>query len=171
MKLEEAKKILLEFIRCAGEEFEKVKFTSTSMNVDDGDIEAMETVIAELHAMQNLLDEKREEIEHLQKENEELQKENGKLTRARKWFIEHTVGEIATPEMLRKILANEYIHKDKIREKIKEITDKYNRIYKFPSPKVEETPEGQLIYKIRFNTDSEELRIVKIILEELVGGE
>lgn len=160
MKLEEAKKILLEFIRCAGEEFAKVKFTSTSMNVDDGDIEAMETVIAELHAMQNLLDEKREELEHLQKENEEL-KDKNKLLQENytKCF-----------EDLNWVLTN-YIHKDKIREKMKEITDKYNRIYKFPSPKVEETPEGQLIYKIRFNTDSEALRIVKVILEELLEEE
>ena len=51
---------------------------------------------------------------------EELEKENGKLTMARKWFIEHTVGQIATPEMLRKILADEYIHKDKIKENIEE---------------------------------------------------
>ena len=64
-----------------------------------------------------------QELDNLQKENEELQKENGKLTRARKWFIEHTVGEIATPEMLRKILANEYIHKDRIREKIEDLEE------------------------------------------------
>lgn len=62
-------------------------------------------------------------IETILQEIEHLQKENGKLTRARKWFVEHTVGQIATPEMLRKILADEYIHKDKIREKIKRLEE------------------------------------------------
>ena len=57
-------------------------------------------------------------LSNLQKENEELQKENGKLKKARKWFIEHTIGQIATPEMLDKILEDKYIHKDKISEKI-----------------------------------------------------
>lgn len=69
---------------------------------------------------------KAEAIETVLQELDRLQKENGKLTRARKWFVEHTVGQIATPEMLRKILADEYIHKDKIREKIEEIKARMN---------------------------------------------
>ena len=58
MELEEAMKTLLDFIRCAEEEFGKVKYTSTSMNVDDGDIEAISTVL--------------QELDRLQKENEKL---------------------------------------------------------------------------------------------------
>ena len=99
------------------EAINKLKETQDSYLKDELD-EAIETVIGELFAMQNLLDEKNEEIEHLQKENEELQKENGKLKRARKWFIEHTIGQIATPEMLDKILEDKYISKDKLIETI-----------------------------------------------------
>ena len=107
MTIEEAKKTLLEFINCAEEEFEKVKFTSTSTNVDDRDIEAINTAISELHAMQNLLDEKNEEIEHLQKENEELKNErNGYRAQVNSAFD------------------NGFIHKDKIREKIEELKHK-----------------------------------------------
>ena len=111
MQLEEAK-----------EQLESLKEDIKS-NIDDltdiedvfvQDVLAIETVIQEIETLQKSNAE-------LQKENEELKKENGKLTRARKWFIEHTVGQIATPEMLRKILADEYIHKDKIREKIEEL--------------------------------------------------
>ena len=61
MELEEAKKVLMslpEYQDLVSKEFE-----------------AIDTVIHELVALQNLLDEKREEIEHLQKENEELKKE------------------------------------------------------------------------------------------------
>ena len=62
MDLKEAKKTLLDFIRCAEEEFGKVKYTSTSMNVDDGDIEAISTIL--------------QELEHLQKENEKYKNRN-----------------------------------------------------------------------------------------------
>lgn len=65
MKLEEAKERLLEL--------SKVSEKGAKLHPDDAELfltdkEALETVIAELHAMQNLLDEKNEEIEHLQKE-------------------------------------------------------------------------------------------------------
>jgi hypothetical protein len=118
--------------------------------------------------MQNLLDEKNEELDRLQKENE-------RYKRIKPVSIDGEY-EIDLEEFLNvsdKLyeLERNSVSKDKIREKIEEITDKYNRIYKFPSPKVEETPEGQLIYKIRFNTDSEALRIVKVILEELLKEE
>ena len=102
------------------EAINKLKETQDSYLKDELD-EAIETVIGELFAIQNLLDEKNEEIEH-------LQKENGKLTRARKWFVEHTVGQIATPEMLRKILAEEYIHKDKIKDCLEDIEDYFENV-------------------------------------------
>ena len=93
----ESKKHALEIsgaLRCDGYLEEKFR----------NEIQAYETVL--------------QEIEHLQKENVELQKENGKLKRARKWFIEHTIGQIATPEMLDKILEDKYISKDKLIETI-----------------------------------------------------
>lgn len=58
MELEKAKKILMDF--------------PEYQDLVSKECEAIDTVIAELHAMQNLLDEKREELEHLQKENEDL---------------------------------------------------------------------------------------------------
>lgn len=54
MNLKEAKKTLLDFIRCAEEEFGKVKYTSTSMNVDDGDIEAIATILQELEILSGI---------------------------------------------------------------------------------------------------------------------
>lgn len=158
MKLEEAKKVIKDFIKYAEPLFFVLESDEIYANLKKIEIEALETVIAELHAMQNLLDEKNEEIELLQKEKE---KYKNKII-----FLDD--------EEYRKVIDNaqkDCVSKDKIRKKIEEITDKYNRIYKFPSPKVEETPEGKLIYSIRFNTDSEALRIVKAILEELLGGE
>ena len=113
MELEEAKKALNKYREELWKDNKGVEEYAES-GEDLEKIDAIDTVISELVALQNLLDEKNEEIDH-------LQKENGKLTRARKWFIEHTIGQIATPEMLRKILADEYIHKDKIREKIEEL--------------------------------------------------
>ena len=59
----------------------------------------------------------------------------------------------------------------KIKDKLKEVTKLYNEIYEFPEPKAEETPEGQLIYRIRYNTDKEALRIVKVILDQLLEEE
>lgn len=59
----------------------------------------------------------------------------------------------------------------KIKDKIKEVTKLYNEIYEFPEPKVEETPEGQLIYQIRYNTDKEALRIVRVIINQLLEEE
>lgn len=55
MELEEAKKTLLEIRK----ELAWVE-----------DVEAIDTVISELFAMQNLLDEKNDELDRLQKENE-----------------------------------------------------------------------------------------------------
>ena len=115
--------------------------------------EAKEIIRKELNAYHTVL----AELDRLQKENERYE---NKI--------------ILSDEEYRKVIdeaQKDCVSKDKIRKKIEEITDKYNRIYKFPRSKVEETPEGQLIYKIRFNTDSEALRIVKAILEELLGGE
>lgn len=85
--LEEAKEILENVI--ADEVIgtyciEIQKTTECAKNCEKEDCflqQAIDTVIAELYAMQNLLDEKREELEHLQKENEEL-RENSSLDEA-----------------------------------------------------------------------------------------
>ena len=58
MELEEAKKILKDTM------YDKLEIKLLD--------EAIETIIAELHAMQNLLDEKNDKLERLQKENEDL---------------------------------------------------------------------------------------------------
>ena len=67
MELEEAKKVLL-IIQ------DKILWELQFKNDIrlQGCVNAIDTVIHELVALQNLLDEKNEEIEHLQKENEEL---------------------------------------------------------------------------------------------------
>lgn len=69
MKLEEAIENIKEYIKKLDDYIEHLYDANGSFK---GQKETYETVIAELHAMQNLLDEKNEEIEHLQKENEEL---------------------------------------------------------------------------------------------------
>lgn len=55
---------------------------------------------------------------------EQLEKENKKLTEARNWYFEHTVNKAVTPEMLHKILREDYVPKSVIREKIKELEKK-----------------------------------------------
>ena len=59
----------------------------------------------------------------------------------------------------------------KIKDKLKEVTKLYNEIYEFPEPKIEETPEGQLIHQIRYNTDKEALRLVRAIINQLLEEE
>lgn len=73
MELEEAKKIILSYI-------DRYEYVNKSVRYDENGykatlekhIEAFNTVIGDLHALQNLVDEKNDELEHLQKENEEL---------------------------------------------------------------------------------------------------
>lgn len=83
--------------------------------------EAIDTAIAELHAMQNLLDEKNEEIEHLQKENAELKTKN----RTQKKLTEYAK-EVTTEQVVSTIeeFEKDYISKDKIKEKIQNIAYK-----------------------------------------------
>lgn len=78
-------------------------------------------------------------IEHILSDYRRVLKENEKLTYARNWYFEHTVGKICTPEMLDKILRNDYILKQKIKDiidridydikKTKEIISKNTNIY------------------------------------------
>lgn len=54
----------------------------------------------------------------------ELEQENKKLEDVRKWYFENAVGKAVSPEMLHKILRQDYVSKDKIRDKIEEISNK-----------------------------------------------
>lgn len=64
MELEEAKKVLMSL--------------SQYQERGNEEYEAIDTVIRELVALQNLLDEKREEIQELRQENEALKFENNR---------------------------------------------------------------------------------------------
>ena len=86
MELEEAKKVLMSL----------PQYQERGTEED----EAIDTVMRELVALQNLLDEKREEIQELRQENEVLKFENNRKV----------VGK-----------PSDYIHKDKIKEKIEEV--------------------------------------------------
>lgn len=55
----------------------------------------------------------------LKQQIKKLQEENEKLIYARNWYFEHTVNKICTPEMLDKILRNDYISKQKVKDKIR----------------------------------------------------
>lgn len=55
----------------------------------------------------------------LKQQIKKLQEENEKLIYARNWYFEHTVNKICTPEMLDKILRNDYISKQKLKDKIR----------------------------------------------------
>ena len=108
MELEEAMKTLLDFIRCAEEEFGKVKYTSTSMNVDDRDIEAISTILQELDRLQKENVGKDCLIETLD-HNEKVKDE----------YIKHLEEKTRNS-----------ISKDKIRKKIEEIESVYSkRVY------------------------------------------
>lgn len=67
-------------------------------------------------------------IENILADRERLIKENEKLIYARKWYFEHTVGKIVTPEMLHKILSFEYISKEEIKEKIERLKKEYEEV-------------------------------------------
>ncbi len=60
---------------------------------------------------------------------EKLQKENEELKAVRKWYFENTVSKICTPEMLNKILRNDYISKQKVKDKIERLKKKRMKKY------------------------------------------
>lgn len=49
---------------------------------------------------------------------EKLQKENEELKEVRKWYFENTINKICSPEMLNKILRDDYISKKEVKDKI-----------------------------------------------------
>lgn len=72
-------------------------------------------------ALKNVLD----KLEELQKENEELKKELDKITHGRNRLFEYATAQQATPEMLNKILSENYIPKVKIKEKIDKLEKRF----------------------------------------------
>ena len=106
--IEKAKKIILSYI-------DRYEYVNKSVRYDENGykatlekhIEAFNTVIGELHAMQNLLDEKNEEIEHLQKENEALRK-----------LADH----------LEHLISYKYKNKDKIKDCLEDIEDYFENV-------------------------------------------
>lgn len=71
-----------------------------------------------------------EAIETVLADREKLIEENKKLEEARNWYFEHTVNKAVTPEMLHKILRQDYIPKSVIKEKIEEVQKEYNKLDK-----------------------------------------
>ena len=59
-------------------------------------------------------------INHILSDYKRVLKENEKLTYARNWYFENTVNKICNPEMLNKILKEDYIPVQKIKDKIEE---------------------------------------------------
>lgn len=108
MELEEAKERLKDLYKSNSETISVLKINNSDVKTAyKKENEAIDTVIAELHAMQNLLDEKNEEIDRLQKENEK-----------------YISGELMTRNQAKhfeEITNKHYIHKNKIREKIEEL--------------------------------------------------
>ena len=62
--------------------------------------------------------EKNNNICNLEFQIEKLQKENEKLKEVRKWYFENTINKICSPEMLNKILRDDYISKKEVKDKI-----------------------------------------------------
>lgn len=76
-------------------------------------------------------------IENILADRERLEIENKKLIEARNWYFEHTVNQIATPEILDKILRAQY--------NIPELQDKankYDRLVERIKKDIEEYPEA-----------------------------
>ena len=60
---------------------------------------------------------------------EKLQKENEKLKEVRKWYFENTINKICSPEMLNKILRDDYISKKEVKDKIEKERKHHEKIY------------------------------------------
>lgn len=67
-------------------------------------------------------------LETVLADREKLIKENKKIEEARNWYFEHTVNKAVTPEMLHKILRQDYIPKSVIKEKIEELENENYQI-------------------------------------------
>lgn len=122
MELEEAKKTLNKYREELWKDNKGVEEYAES-GEDLEKIDAIDTVISELVALQNLLDEKKEELDRLQKENKSIKARVDKYIQGgnETLRLEH--------EETLKYYHENYISKDKIREKIKEIYEDKNSEY------------------------------------------
>lgn len=71
-----------------------------------------------IHILDNELKEINEKRKKQEIKIQELQKENEKLKEVRKWYFENTINKICSPEMLNKILRDDYISKKEVKDKI-----------------------------------------------------
>lgn len=81
------------------------------------DIEGWKKHCEEIEEEQTEMSNKNCELEF---EVEKLQKENEELKEVRKWYFENTINKICSPEMLNKILRDDYISKKEVKDKIEE---------------------------------------------------
>lgn len=114
MELEEAKKALNKYREELWKDNKGVEEYAES-GEDLEKIDAIDTVISELVALQNLLDEKKEELDRLQKENKSIKARVDKYIQGgnETLRLEH--------EETLKYYHENYISKDKIRENIEKI--------------------------------------------------
>lgn len=113
--------------------------------------------------LKNELETKRKEYQETYKdvreELRELKKENEELKEVRKWYFENTVSKICTPEMLNKILKDDYIPIQEIKDKIEELNRKIDKSI--------DNSKGGLDEE--FIEKAGELLTQKRILQELLG--
>ena len=160
MELEEAKKVLMSL--------------PEYQDLVSKECEAIDTVIAELHAMQNLLDEKNEELDRLQKENEELKKDSRNrvigsrnlIKKCKDCNLKECIGCEYSASDIEATFKN-FVSKDKIRELISKI-----------DADIETNDRRMIMYEEEKGTSryvckliAYDPRSVKIILQDLLKEE
>lgn len=120
------------------EEKNAIEYLKTRLYGNEG-CKYIDVAQEDLRIFINLVDRKEKDIEGWKKHCEEieeeqtemsnkncelefevvkLQKENEKLKEVRKWYFENTINKICSPEMLNKILRDDYISKKEVKDKI-----------------------------------------------------
>lgn len=98
---------------------------------------------------------------------EKLQKENEKLKEVRKWYFENTINKICSPEMLNKILRDDYISKKEVKDKIeKEIKHHEKNILDIENITMLRSKTAKEEAKIEFNKYA--IVVLNKILQELI---
>ena len=98
---------------------------------------------------------------------EKLQKENEKLKEVRKWYFENTINKICSPEMLNKILRDDYISKKEVKDKIeKEIKYHEKNILDIENMTMLKSKTAKEEAEIEFNKYA--IVVLNKILQELI---
>jgi len=98
---------------------------------------------------------------------EKLQKENEKLKEVRKWYFENTINKICSPEMLNKILRDDYISKKEVKDKIeKEIKHHEKNILDIENITMLRSKTAKEEAEIEFNKYA--IVVLNKILQELI---